>query len=275
MQIVFETFLEKLSESVDETDFREAMASAASGLDLLTFAYLSLPLQPSGEPKLISNYPPPWTAHYLQNQYQRVDPVIMRARRAGCPFRWGSDLRGVETSQVQQGLFAEAAEFGMRCGLTIPIVDRRGCVAAMTFAAHEPNSAFLRVAERYEQALQLMATCFHIHVRRKLSVNRMVDGILLTPREYECLQWAARGKSAWDIACILGVKPHTAAFHLDNAKKKLGVRTKNQAIALLASSRCSISEQLNSSLVPVCMCTGCCGGEFASSGRVIPARRPS
>ncbi|WP_192385353.1 LuxR family transcriptional regulator [Mesorhizobium silamurunense] len=237
---IFETFLEQLSESVDQTDFREAMASVATRLDLLTFAYLSLPLQPSGEPKLISNYPPPWTAHYLQNRYQNLDPIVLRARCGGCPFLWEPDLRGAEISQVQQRLFAEAAEFGICRGLTIPIVDRRGCVAAMTFAADEPNSAFLRVAKQYEQALQLMATYFHIHVRRKLSGNRMVDGVLLTPREYECLQWAARGKSASDIGCILGLKPRTAAFHLDNAKKKLGVRTQNQAIALLASSRSSI-----------------------------------
>ncbi|RWJ58989.1 MAG: LuxR family transcriptional regulator [Mesorhizobium sp.] len=239
MPLVFETFLERLSESVDETDFREALASAASRFDLLTFAYLCLPSQPSGEPKLISNYPYPWTAHYLRNQYQRVDPVIMRARLAERPFQWECDLRGVETSKVQQRLFAEAAEFGICSGLTIPIVDRRGRVAAMTFAAREP-SALLRVAERYEQALQLMAMCFHIHIRRKLSVNRTVDGILLTPREYDCLRWAARGTSALDTACILGITARTVAFHLDNARNKLGVRTKNQAVALLASSRSSI-----------------------------------
>ncbi|WP_425484109.1 LuxR family transcriptional regulator [Allomesorhizobium camelthorni] len=240
MQLLFETFLEQLSESVDETDFRDAMAGAAAGLELITFAYLSLPPQRSGEPRLISNYPARWTAHYLQNRYQKVDPVIIRARCGGCPFRWGPDMRGFATSQVQQRLFEEAAEFSIRCGLTIPIVDRRGCIAAVTFAADEPNPAFLRIAERYEQALQLMATCFHICVRRKLSGNRTVDGVSLTPREYECLQWAARGKSAWDIGGILGIKPRTAAFHLDNAKKKLGVRTKNQAIALLASSRSSM-----------------------------------
>ncbi|MFC3320706.1 LuxR family transcriptional regulator [Mesorhizobium cantuariense] len=237
---IFETFLKQLSESVDQTDFREAMASVALRLDLLTFAYLSLPLQPSGEARLISNYPPSWTAYYLRNRYHKLDPIVLRARCGGCPFIWEPDLRGVGISQVQQRLFAEAAEFGICCGLTIPIVDRRGGVAAMTFAADEPNSAFMRAAEKHEQALQLMATYFHIHVRRKLSGNRMVDGVLLTPREHECLQWAARGKSASDMGCILGVKPRTAAFHLDNAKKKLGVRTQNQAIALLASSQSSI-----------------------------------
>lgn len=241
MPLLFETYLGKLSESVDETDLRDAMAGAAIALDLLTFAYLSLPFESCGEPKLISNYPPLWTEHYLQNQYQKVDPVIMRARRGGSPFPWsGPDLRCVEMSPAQRKLFDEAAQFSIRCGLTIPIIDRRGCVAAMTFAADKPNSAFLRVAERYEQALQLMATCFHIYARRRLSGNRTVDGVSLTPREYECLQWSARGKSAWTIGCILGIKARTVDFHLDNAKKKLGVHTKDQAVALLASSRSSI-----------------------------------
>ncbi|TGQ76539.1 helix-turn-helix transcriptional regulator, partial [Mesorhizobium sp. M8A.F.Ca.ET.208.01.1.1] len=40
-------------------------------------------------------------------------------------------------------------------------------------------------------------------------------------REYECLRWAARGNSAWVTGRILGIKPRTIAFHLDNAKKKL------------------------------------------------------
>ncbi|MDZ5696744.1 LuxR family transcriptional regulator [Chelativorans sp. M5D2P16] len=235
-QGIFGPFLERLWDSVDEKDFREVMAGVSESLGILTFAYLSLTSRPSGKPKLISNYPSRWTAHYLYNQYQEIDPVIMRARCGGCPFRWGPDRSGVERSQVQQRLFDEAAEFGICCGLTIPIVDRRGCVAAMTFAADELNPAFLRVTDRYEQALQLMATCFHIHIRRKLSDNRIVDGVLLTPREYECLQWAARGKSARDIGSILDITQRTATFHLDNAKAKLGVRTRAQAIARFSAN---------------------------------------
>jgi hypothetical protein len=211
MQKIFETFLERLSESVDEVGFREAMAGAAAGFDLPTFAYLSLRPQFSGKPKLISNYPARWTVHYLRNRYQKLDPVIVRAKCGGCPFLWGSELGRIGSMTRQQQLFDEAAKFGICCGLTIPIVDRRGGVAAMTFAADEPNPVFLRVAKRHEQALELMATCFHIHVRRKLSGNRTVDGVVLTPREYECLEWAARGKSAWDIGCILGI-PMTSTW---------------------------------------------------------------
>ncbi|KUM26962.1 transcriptional regulator [Mesorhizobium loti] len=237
MQFVFETFLEQLSESVDETDFRDAMARAAAAFDLVKFAYLCLAPRAPGKPRLISNYPPRWTAHYLSNRYHAIDPVIARAQGGQCPFLWGLHYSRTGLSDFEQKLFDEAAAFGIRCGLTIPILDKRGNVAAMSFAADGLNPAFLRVTERYEEAFRFMATCFHIYVRRKLSADRVVNGVQLTPREYECLEWAAQGKSAPDIACILGISRRTAAFHLENARKKLGLRTRMQAVAQLSASR--------------------------------------
>ena len=47
--------------------------------------------------------------------------------------------------------------------------------------------------------------------------------VALSPRELECLEWAARGKSAWEIGRLLNISRRTAAFHLDNAKMKFGV----------------------------------------------------
>ncbi|OBQ95791.1 MULTISPECIES: LuxR family transcriptional regulator [Mesorhizobium] len=239
MQSLFERFLERLSESVDETDLRGAMAEVASGFDLLAFAYLSLPPRPNGKPTLISNYPAAWTARYLTNRYQSVDPVIVRARCGGSTFQWGSDMIGTERASGAQ-VFEEAAQFGIRSGVTFPIIDGRGNFAAMTFAGEEPVPAFFRAAERYEEGLSYIATCFHVFVRRKLTANRMIDGVLLTPREYECLHWAAKGKSDWEIGCILGITQRTAAFHLANVRRKLGVTTTRQAIGRLARSDSSV-----------------------------------
>lgn len=237
MQRVFEEFVQRLFESVDETDLRNALASAAAEFDLRQFAFIAIPTSSSATPRLISNYPTEWTSHYLNNQYERIDPVIAHAQRQEEPFRWGREADSSYKCGQQKRFFDEATEFGIRCGFTVPVPDRKGCFAAMTFAADEPNPPFLRVTEQYGQAFQLIATCFHVHARRKFSSNRTVDGVDLTPREYECLQWAARGKSIWEVGCILGIKRRTAAFHLDNVRRKLGVRTIAQAVARLASSR--------------------------------------
>src|SRR3546814_13057027 len=82
-----------------------------------------------------------------------------------------------------------------------------------------------------------MALFFHAHARRKLAGERVVEGVALSPREFECLRWSAQGKSAWEIGCILGISRRTVSFHLDNAKAKLDVRTVRQAAVRLAASQ--------------------------------------
>ncbi|TIT89542.1 MAG: helix-turn-helix transcriptional regulator, partial [Mesorhizobium sp.] len=61
--------------------------------------------------------------------------------------------------------------------------------------------------------------------------GKVVDHIELTPRERECLQWAAVGKSEWEISQILGISEHTSEKHLLNAKSKLGAANRVQAVA--------------------------------------------
>jgi LuxR family quorum sensing-dependent transcriptional regulator len=57
------------------------------------------------------------------------------------------------------------------------------------------------------------------------------DDVELTPRERECLKWAARGKSEWEISQILGISEHTSEKHLLNAKTKLGASNRVHAVA--------------------------------------------
>lgn len=237
MHRIFQGFIDQLSESIDCLDLQKAMADAAAALDLSCFAYLAMPHRPRTEAQLISTYPSAWTGYYLDNHYERLDPVIIQALRDTEPFEWGLGVGSAKLLKKQQQLFDEAAQFGIRCGFTIPIHDGRGPIAAMTFAADLRRPAFRRSVEAHALVLQLMAMYFHAHVRRKLAPDRVVDGVALSPREYECLEWAAKGKSAWDIGRILGISRRTAAFHLDNAKAKLGVRSICQAVARLSAGK--------------------------------------
>jgi DNA-binding CsgD family transcriptional regulator len=145
----------------------------------------------------------------------------------------GSRLESEHTIASAAELLEDAARFGIACGFTIPIHDGRGPIAVVTFAAEEHRgTAFSRHVEAHKQVLQLMAMYFHSHVRRRLSPDRIIDGVSLSPRETECLEWAAQGKSAWETGTILGISRHTVATYLENAKTKLGVRTIVQAVIL-------------------------------------------
>lgn len=52
----------------------------------------------------------------------------------------------------------------------------------------------------------------------------------LSPRELECLRWTRAGKTAWEVAHILGISEPTAARHLNRATRKLDCANKHQAV---------------------------------------------
>jgi DNA-binding CsgD family transcriptional regulator len=52
----------------------------------------------------------------------------------------------------------------------------------------------------------------------------------MTARESEILAWVAAGKSDWVIGRILNISGKTVNFHVENAKRKLGVGTRLQAV---------------------------------------------
>jgi len=69
-------------------------------------------------------------------------------------------------------------------------------------------------------------------VARSAAWPKQVD---LREREVETLTWAARGKTFWEIGEILGLSKRTVEFHLENARRKLGVATRTQALIKAAT----------------------------------------
>ncbi len=57
----------------------------------------------------------------------------------------------------------------------------------------------------------------------------------LTRRECQCLQELAHGERPQRIAATLGIAPITVDFHIRNARRKLGARTREHAIAIVVS----------------------------------------
>lgn len=230
---IFQKFVERLNDGQDVESFRAAMADAAEAFDLPSFAYARIPPQGGGSVTLISTYPVRWTDHYLKSHYEILDPVIRASYRSVEPFEWGEGAEELAMTDRQRDFFDEASSFGIRCGFTIPIQDQTGPIAAVTFASNDRKEAFVRSVRTNARVLQLMAISLHAHARRKLWPSRIIAGKQLSPREMECLVWAAKGKSAWATAKILGISDATVRFHLGNVRSKLKVASLRQAIALL------------------------------------------
>jgi DNA-binding CsgD family transcriptional regulator len=72
----------------------------------------------------------------------------------------------------------------------------------------------------------------HLRLAR-LAADPALDAAL-TPRETEILRLVASGMTNREVAGALFIAPGTVRKHLENAYAKLGVRSRAQAVAMLA-----------------------------------------
>lgn len=127
--------------------------------------------------------------------------------------------------------FAEAKPLSMRDCLDA--ID--GLIVPVT--AHEVSGVVILVGPAPDlspiarSVLHLLA---HFSFERSYVLSRQPkrrEVGSLSPRELECLRWAAAGKTDSEIGVILSISARTTRFHIENAKKKLGVATRIQAVA--------------------------------------------
>jgi len=126
-------------------------------------------------------------------------------------------------------IFNEARAFGLAKGVCIPL-HGLGCIfGMMSYASTDPRHPIMESSVHAEATL--LAT--YVHQVASLLISRPHAETLrpLSPRERECLKWAAEGKNSWEIGHLLKISERTAIFHLTNVTEKLGVMNRQQAVA--------------------------------------------
>jgi LuxR family transcriptional regulator, activator of conjugal transfer of Ti plasmids len=232
MDEIFEQFVQNLSMHDNAPAIECLLRRTLDRYGFPCFAYLSFaPRGDDDDTLAMTTYPSSWAEQYCANRYDRIDPVIARSVTTTLPFAWSADQLDAKLTKKQKWLVEEASEFGIRRGVTIPIHDRQGKVATLTLAACEARSAFDDRAEQYRHQLHLIAIYLYAQLRNVTPAPISPLRPCLTQRETSCLQWAARGKSALDTAEIISISRRTVVFHTENAKRKLGVATMQQAVA--------------------------------------------
>jgi LuxR family transcriptional activator of conjugal transfer of Ti plasmids len=234
MTMTFQSFIDRLAAAGDRDTLAEALVRFAGGLGLAKFAYVDFRRPDPHLPVYLTNYPTEWVYHYVSRHYDEIDPVLIRARQSVEPFVWhdGMPTADVDGSGKRRQLFGEAAEFGIHCGLAIPVRDGQGRVAMVSFVSDRKPAAARRDIESHCPILHLASVYFHVHARRKLESPASVVAPCLTPPEVACLQWIARGRSPWDVGEILALPSRTVLLHLKCARQKLQAATLSQAVAV-------------------------------------------
>ena len=160
----------------------------------------------------------------------RHDPILGLAWLDWRPFDLNDTFAGCRSIQQRRALDAWVEQHSIADIFVVPEHFPGGEVGLCVCAT-------VRKLDRPSERRALHFTSLHILWRcRQLVQGR--DGAApkkcpLSAREIECMRWAIEGKSDTDIGQIVGISPATAHFHIENVKKKLGVRTRVQATQIV------------------------------------------
>ncbi|MGL4325070.1 MAG: helix-turn-helix transcriptional regulator [Beijerinckiaceae bacterium] len=169
-----------------------------------------------------------WRERYIERGYLLKDHIIERLEWDRRSFTWSESEQTCQDHSKIDLVGNEAASFGLNDGFVVPITlpDRSAAAVAVAFGR---ENADLSLSEK--SSLEFMAN-YAIGNLLKRHTSIIQDRGVLTPRENECLLWAAEGKTDWEIANILGVSTPTVIKHLLSARDKIGAVNRTHMISL-------------------------------------------
>jgi DNA-binding CsgD family transcriptional regulator len=171
--------------------------------------------------------PKGWNDVYAQRGFAQTNFVTRWARRRASSFAW-STVSGQEEAHAQadREMWAVLNDFGLSDGIAVPShAPGYLGVISLAWSRFEHSDEFRRA---------VVLASHYVHERMLELSPPAIAAMNLSPRERDCLAFVAQGKSDWDISQIMCIAESTVHAHVERAKKRLGVKTRMQAVAKLA-----------------------------------------
>lgn len=227
---IHQDFLD-VGQSPDLTTFEERLASFAAARGFGLFGAIVITDCPTGryDSVMVNNAPAAFKEAATNHQESQRDPVLRQLKSSNTPFTYDQEL------YVQAGagdLWEEQAMYGYKTGINVALHLPGGKHFMLGFDREERLPASTSELTRLLADLQLLAVFAQdaaIRLITKPGVQPM-EPPRLTKRELEILQWSYAGKTAGEMADILGISIPTVNFWMKSLFKKLDVRSRMQAI---------------------------------------------
>ena len=219
-------------------DLVSAVTTIVRSLGFDTFMYGLTTVYRPGHDSFAYSFttvPPEWVLHYDQLAYIEIDPRIEAAMASSLPYIWDQSTERGKSGPVDR-FIDDAASHGICSGVSFLLPDHNRASVILCLNSSLPVVDAKRRTMLVSNFGQMLTFGYYFH---ELFMRKVVDaglpsrleGAPLTPRERECLTFAASGLTTEDIAERLGIKPRTAQFHFDAIRTKLAVATRHEAIA--------------------------------------------
>lgn len=183
-------------------------------------------------PKIITltNFPAEWVDNYFQCRLASSDPILKYSLSHSTPILW-SELENLDgfNSASDKAFMEMGRQAGLRHGLTVPLRPPSGQTSLFSLVSADTLFDENRLGNLLASAGMFSMYLLDAYIRIDKIENPKANE--LTKRELECVFWACEGKTAWEMAHIVGVSERTINFHLTSVIKKLGASNRQHAVA--------------------------------------------
>lgn len=178
----------------------------------------------------LHNYPLQWVAYFDEQKLGLSDPVHRASHLTSVGFTWSKLPHMIHLTPRDRLVLEQAGSNGIGDGFTVPAHvpgESNGSCSFATRTGQPVPGDHLPIA-------QLVGAFAFESARRLWRMRAPPSPVMqLTDRQRDCVVWAARGKSDWEIAQILGISHETVIQHVKQARERYGV-TKRTMLAVSA-----------------------------------------
>lgn len=218
-----DAFVRDVSEVQREADLADLLAEVSVEMGFSYFALTHhVDIRKAPAPAIrLSNYPSDWVDYFDEQKLGPLDPVHRASHLTSVGFAWSRLAQLIKLTPRDHQVLQLAARQGIGTGFTVPAHVPGESNGSCSFAARAGNP----LREEHLPLAQLVGA-FAFEAARRVWRVRHVDihpSPQLTDRQRDCVLWAARGKSDWEIARILGLSHETVIQYLKRARDRYGV----------------------------------------------------
>jgi LuxR family quorum-sensing system transcriptional regulator CciR len=216
-----DAFVRDVRELKSHDELAEALGDVSSDLGFRYFALTHhVDVRKSSAAIRLHNYPPGWAEWFDEQRLGGADPVHRASNLTSVGFAWSQLAEMIALTPNDQKILDLARKEGIGDGFTVPAHVPGEAHGSCSFAAEAGKA----LRDDQLPLAQLVGAFAFEAARRMRRLREPASPLVrLTDRQRECVMWAARGKSDWEISQILGVSHETVIQHLKQARERYGV----------------------------------------------------
>ena len=234
-------FLRRLPHLADAAALAAATAEVSAPLGLPTVMAGAIVIRGNqvGGQFYFGNWSRQWQSTYLESIFAD-DPLVHEARRRVSPFTWSELWAEGDLPPAVREIIAIGRQHGWTDGFAVPIHGPAGYMALVSFEGGK-----IELSSTDRSVLLALAHAAHQRGRalHEQGKGQAMQRLKLTRRELQAMHWVSRGKTDADIAAILKLSVATVHGYVEQAKRKLGVRSRSQAVSELVLQEMLLREK--------------------------------